>query len=140
MIRYFGKDKDGLATGVRVRLRPGAESASNGYTNPGPTADIPGWPRKGFDRTHLVAARFGASNIEPKNYVMMRRGFNRGIYKRFENWVAEQLKAGYGINYAPRPIYEDRDPYPHGINVRIERINPRTGVVEKFERNYWTGD
>jgi len=34
----------------------------------------------------------------------------------------------------------NRDPYPHGINLRIERVNPATGKVERFVRNYWTGD
>jgi hypothetical protein len=120
-VDYGSINKHGQRSGVRALLD---RSNLGGRTKPRPSEPIPSYVPGQDNRTHLLGAFIGGSNIDPRNFVAMFRSANNPEMLSYEYQIRGALEIGQQVDFSATPLYSGTDSRPLGIEIRAIGSGP----------------
>ncbi|MFI2312596.1 golvesin C-terminal-like domain-containing protein [Streptomyces sp. CB00072] len=89
--------------------------------------------RKGLERGHLIASRFGGSGTDIRNLAPIHGEVNRGAMARVEDAVAEQINSGNTVFYQVMVHYPSAtDPMPDRFDITWNSSSGASGSVPVY--------
>ncbi|MFI5484236.1 ricin-type beta-trefoil lectin domain protein [Micromonospora echinaurantiaca] len=128
---YGEINSDGQRSGMRVLLTKDFIAKNKKKTKPSLSKPIPGYVSVQDNQTHLLGARLGGSNNDPRNFVAMHRYANSPIHRDdFEDAIYDAvMNKGQTVDYRVTPIYGGRDPRPFALMIEAVGSGPDPLII-----------
>ncbi|QGN49764.1 hypothetical protein GKC29_24995 [Micromonospora sp. WMMC415] len=128
---YGEINSDGQRNGMRVLLTKDFITNNKKKTKPSLSKPIPGYVSGQDNQTHLLGARLGGSNNDPRNFVAMHRYANSPIHRDdFEDIIYDAvMNKGQTVDYRVIPIYGGRDPRPFALMIEAIGSGPNPLIM-----------
>jgi len=139
--RYLKRDARDRATAARgrvngdtVRYRRGKGKREKRATVK--SKEVTGF-KKGckFDRGHLLAGSLGGSPSDPRNFVPLPRGFNRGLMASKEKLIAKAAREGRDLFVKVTPYYRVGEAVPYRVDITVKQRSGPKGSAP-FDRRF----